>query len=103
MLTWRSNQYANGNLILGGIPRALSEVNYPATGDLPSLFEADDVTPRTDPHGSISILDSFPTFPTNNVWVEVHPPNFHQLAPTPRNTKTPGEGPPGLKKGNVVY
>ena len=46
---------------------------------MPSLFEADDVTPRTAPHGSISILDSFPTFPTNNVWVEVHPPNFHQL------------------------
>ncbi len=63
----------------GGITAAFSQPNYPIDAAMPLLYESDNSTIRVAPHGSISRIASFPSFPTDNAFVEVHPPNFHTL------------------------
>lgn len=64
---------------VAGIARQLSEVNYPIDAKLPLLYEADNATIRVAPHGSVARMTSFPSFPTDNVFVDVRPPTLKDL------------------------
>lgn len=61
-----------GEIVAGGLTLQFSDANYPQMGSLPLLYEADDSTIRTAPHGGISNT-SFPDFASDNVFYEVRP------------------------------
>lgn len=63
----------SGAIIAGGVVAQFSECAYPQHGNLPLLYEADDSTIRTAPHGGISPIPSIPDFALDNTFYEIRP------------------------------
>jgi hypothetical protein len=74
-----AGQYANGNLVFGGVAEAFSDVLYPENGQLPLLYEGDHRTLDSEPHGGVCVIPEFPKFETPDTWYELHPPGFEVL------------------------
>lgn len=70
-----SDYPSGGHFVFGDLTEAFGTCLYPEMGMFPILYEIDDTTIRTPPHGGISIIPSVPNF-TNNVWVQVNIPDF---------------------------